>query len=89
MNEKKVEEKLRVLLPHWIEHNHGHAAEFRKWSATARSEGCNDQANLIDRAAEILEEVDRLLSEALTRTGGPLQGGDDHLHHHRHHHHHD
>lgn len=85
MTEQQVVEKLRVLLPHWIEHNHGHAAEFRKWSAAARGEGCNDPANLIDRAAEILEEVDRLLSEALTRAGGPAKAGGDHHHHHHHH----
>ena len=24
-------EKLRVLIPHWIEHNQEHAAEFRHW----------------------------------------------------------
>lgn len=83
MTEQQVVEKLRVLLPHWIEHNQGHAAEFRKWSATARAEGCQEPANLIDRAAELLDEAERLLSEALTKAGGPAQGG------HRHHHHHD
>ncbi|HET98276.1 MAG TPA: hypothetical protein ENN98_06235 [Desulfurivibrio alkaliphilus] len=83
MTEKKVVEKLRVLLPHWIEHNQGHAAEFRKWSAAARAEDCKEPATLIDRAAELLEEVDRLLSEALTRAGGasPGSGGQHHHHH--------
>ena len=28
-------EKLRVLIPHWIEHNKEHAAEFRKWAEQA------------------------------------------------------
>jgi hypothetical protein len=28
-------EKLRVLLPHWIEHNAEHAAEFRQWAEWA------------------------------------------------------
>lgn len=82
MSEKQVEEKLRVLLPHWIEHNLGHAAEFRKWSAAARAEDSKKPADLIDRAAEILEEADRLLAEALHRLGGPSGG-------HHHHHHHD
>lgn len=82
MTEQQVVEKLRVLLPHWIEHNQGHVAEFRKWSATARSEGCQEPANLIDRAAEIMEEADRLLAEALHQVGGPGHGGHHHHHHH-------
>jgi hypothetical protein len=28
-------EKLRALLPHWIEHNGEHAAEFSNWSEKA------------------------------------------------------
>jgi hypothetical protein len=26
------QEKLRVLIPHWIEHNEEHAKEFRRWA---------------------------------------------------------
>lgn len=29
-------EKLRVLLPHWIEHNAEHADEFLTWAERAR-----------------------------------------------------
>ena len=28
-------EKLQALLPHWIEHNAEHAAEFRRWASVA------------------------------------------------------
>ena len=27
-------EKLRVILPHWIEHNIGHGREFANWAET-------------------------------------------------------
>jgi hypothetical protein len=27
-------DKLRVLIPHWIDHNNEHAAEFRGWALT-------------------------------------------------------
>ena len=33
------EDKLRILLPHWIEHNAEHAAEFRQWAGKARGAG--------------------------------------------------
>ena len=34
MTEKKLSdiEKLRVLLPHWLEHNKSHGAEFCQWA---------------------------------------------------------
>lgn len=82
MSEQQTEEKLRVLLPHWIEHNQGHATEFRRWSAAARTENMEEVATLIDRAADIMEEADRLLSEALIKAGGPSHGG-HHPHHHQ------
>ena len=43
-------EKLRILLPHWIEHNQEHAAEFRSWADRA-----TDAAQEILDAAEHLE----------------------------------
>lgn len=80
--EKETGEKLRLLLPHWIEHNQGHATEFRRWSSTARNENMEEVANLIDRAADFLEDADRLLSEALIKAGGPTHGGHQQHHHH-------
>jgi len=41
-------DKLRVLLPHWIEHNRGHAAECGKWSVLAREAGEQVVADHID-----------------------------------------
>ena len=39
MDQKTTMEKLRILLPHWIEHNHNHEAEFKKWVELVGSEG--------------------------------------------------
>ena len=64
MNE---EEKLRILIPHWIEHNQEHADEFRKWA---------DQAG--KAAPEILAAADEMiranasLEVALEKLGGGL-----------------
>ena len=53
-------EKLRLLLPHWIEHNGEHAEEFRGWAervAPARA--------ALMAAAQHLEEANQRLREAL------------------------
>jgi FtsZ-binding cell division protein ZapB len=62
-------EKLRILLPHWIEHNAEHAAEFRSWAG--RVAPSREQ---IESAARHLEAANEALQEALEQLGGPLKG---------------
>ena len=38
MSEKTGIEKLRILLPHWIDHNNSHIEEFSKWKDVAADE---------------------------------------------------
>jgi hypothetical protein len=66
-------DKLRVLLPHWIEHNGEHANEFHTWAAEAGPV----RTNLLD-AAQRLEEANGRLEDALEQLGGPLEL--DHAH---------
>lgn len=68
MNER---EKLRVLIPHWIEHNAEHADEFRRWAA----KGGPAAAEILAAAEAILRANDEL-AVALDKIGGPLK----HLH---------
>ena len=85
MSDKTPIEKLRILLPHWIEHNHSHEAEFKKWADLVRNEkGMTGVAALLDKAITSMEETDKILTEALSKIGGPPEG-----HHHHHHHGHD
>ena len=85
----KQTEKLRVLLPHWIEHNLGHGEECRKWSAIAREEGQGKIADHIDAAVQAMIKVNELLEMALREAGGPGHGeACDHHHHHNHPHEH-
>jgi hypothetical protein len=65
------EDKLRVLLPHWIEHNAEHAAEFRNWAERARAAGQEEAAEEIDTAAKELGWVNEALSAALEKLGAP------------------
>ena len=66
-------DKLRVLLPHWIEHNGEHCGEFRDWADRA---GPAKDA-LLD-AARLLEEANARLGQALEGLGG----APEHEHHH-------
>jgi len=64
MNDK---EKLRVLIPHWIEHNHEHAEEFRRWADQAGTASSELMA-----AAEAIVQANESLSAALEKLGGAL-----------------
>jgi hypothetical protein len=73
-------DKLRVLIPHWIEHNQEHAAEFERWAELV--EAVSPEIRV---AAEAIRDANRALTTALHTLGGPA--GDPHLDEHEHHHH--
>lgn len=75
-------EKLRILLPHWIEHNRGHAEECGKWSLLARHAGEEIVADHIDSAIAAMTQASELLDKALLAAGGSMP---EHEHHHHHH----
>jgi len=52
-------ERLRLLIPHWMEHNLEHADEFRRWAGQAGG-----------AAAEALLLANRSLEAALEKLGG-------------------
>ncbi len=60
-------EKLRVLLPHWIEHNAEHAAGFLEWAERARAAGQEEVAEEIALAAKELGWANESLSAALKK----------------------
>ncbi len=64
-------DKLRVLIPHWIEHNEEHAHEFQQWAVKAGVA----QADML-MAVEQMHHVNIPLERALERLGGPLPAGD-------------
>ena len=82
MSEMKELDKLRVLLPHWIEHNQSHIAEFAKWRELAASEGSIASVGLAEAVAA-MTRADAALGEVLSQLGGPLPAPG---HHHDHHH---
>jgi hypothetical protein len=60
-------EKLRVLIPHWIEHNDEHASEFRHWA-----ENTSQAAPELEAAARAMQQVNQTLEIALEKLGGAL-----------------
>jgi hypothetical protein len=73
-------EKLQILLPHWIEHNQGHAEECRKWATDVE----NNEVQLnLNAALAAMELVTAHLEKALAAAGGPgVDTGHTHHHHH-------
>ncbi len=67
------QDKLRVLIPHWIEHNDEHAGEFRRWADKAGS-----AAAQVLEAAEAMARANEALAAALGKLGGPLDPPDHH-----------
>jgi len=78
----KEVEKLRVLLPHWIEHNVGHETDCLKWAEIARENGMANVAEHISAAVKKMKEANELLNKALHEAGGPSTEHHDHHHHH-------
>ena len=74
-------EKVRVLLPHLIEHNHGHGDEFAKWAKVLSGSGQEEAASLMEKAINSFQEANEALIQALEKIGGPLEG-QKHSHHH-------
>ena len=79
------QEKLRILLEHWIEHNEEHADEFRRWADKA-----GVAAPDVLAAAERMGDVNQALAEALEKLGGAMEhnpaGAHPHSHTHEHRH---
>ena len=60
-------DKVRALLPHWIEHNAEHAAEFRDWAERVQAMGEEGVAEEIALAAKQLGWVNEALVAAQER----------------------
>jgi nickel/cobalt exporter len=60
-------EKLKVLLPHWIDHNDSHIQERERWLKTAEALGLADVAQELERSIEAAREENRHLTAANDR----------------------
>lgn len=72
MTNKTELEKLSMLLPHWIEHNHNHSSEYRKWADFAKKDGLEETASFLEKAIISMGEVDNALALALEKINGEV-----------------
>ena len=69
-------DKLRSMLPHWIEHNSQHAADFRLWAGLAGEAEAD-----IEAAAAQMEAANEALAAALAKLGGAMGNHEHHRQH--------
>ncbi len=72
----KDQDKLRVLLAHWVEHNREHAEQFRQWAGRAgklESLESEEAASKLEAAVQEMKVVNDCLLSALDIIGGPLE----------------
>jgi hypothetical protein len=67
MQQTGDEKKLAILLRHWVEHNDGHAREFKDWAGKVRKSGRETVSEDIAQAAEQLNHANELLLAALEK----------------------
>ena len=67
-----VEEKLKILLDYWIEHNSEHEKEFRDWADKAASSSTEVAKQLQEAAAKMAAVSDELTKakQALSKSKG-------------------
>ncbi len=78
-------EKLRVLLPHWINHNKEHGSEFLRWAKLCEDSDNAEVAEALRKAIGTTEQVSRELEHVLDLAGGPIEDPGLHGHHHHEH----
>lgn len=62
--EKNDEDKLAILLVHWIEHNKTHQESFEQWAQKAQGMDKTNTAEYIKKAVEYMERANEMLMEA-------------------------
>ncbi|MBN1654954.1 MAG: tRNA (N6-threonylcarbamoyladenosine(37)-N6)-methyltransferase TrmO [Deltaproteobacteria bacterium] len=60
-------EKLKVLIPHWIDHNDHHIHERERWLKTVEDSGLYDVAHELKHSIELAREENRRLALAKDR----------------------
>lgn len=63
----EIADRLKHLLPHWVEHNEAHIQQLEEWAAKARSAGMGEIADLVTAAADAMRQANAGLTQARDR----------------------
>ncbi len=77
-------EKLRILLPHWVAHNHEHMAEIDRWASLREISNNVQIKEALQKAIAATEKVNEELQHAMDMAGGPIENPETHGHQQRH-----
>lgn len=58
-------EKLRKLIPHWMEHNDEHAETYRNWAEKASSMGMNELSMTLKKLHQETKKLKELFEKAM------------------------
>jgi len=64
---KKDVEKLKLLLPHWIEHTEEHTNDYKKWLERLKGDVSEDIAKNFEKAIQLTEESNKYLKSTLDK----------------------
>ena len=62
-------EKLKKLLPHWMEHNDEHARTYKDWAQRMSSLGKNELSDALKEIHQESEKLQKLFEKALKVAG--------------------
>jgi hypothetical protein len=69
-SELPFEEKLIIMLEHWIKHNQDHASNYRNWAEKAKENGKKEVASLLGEAENMSLALNGKFKAALASLGG-------------------
>ncbi len=84
-----MKDKLRIILPHWLDHNREHGLEFKRWADDLADAGESDLADKLQQIFSMSEDIVVAMEQLLENAGGPLEHPDMEAGGHHHHHHHE
>ena len=62
--EMTMDEKLAILLAHWVDHNESHKESFISWAQKAREEGLSGIAEHLEEAGRLSDLVSKEIEKA-------------------------
>ena len=66
----EIKDKLKKILPHWLEHNKKHEAEFLSWIVELEKDGEQELAGQLQKAVGAFVIAQQALEKTVEMMGG-------------------